>query len=367
MIQAAEQLGKGVGVAAACRALGVPRSSLYRARHAKPVAKPRPKPERALSQAEKATVRQELNSERFWDSSPRQVYATLLDEGTYLCHWRTMYRILDEHAEVRERRNQLQHPAYIKPELLATGPNQLWSWDITKRKGPAKWTYYYLYVILDVFSRYVVGWMIAEREQASLARELIAATCTKQGIQPEQLTLHADRGSSMRSKSLALLLADLGVTKTHSRPYVSNDNPYSEAQFKTLKYRPDYPDRFGSLADTRSWARSFFQWYNHQHRHSGLGLMTPATVHYGQAQAVYQQRQQVLQAAYAAHPERFVRGSPNPPGLPTAVWINRPQTVLEAGDGASSTSDVNQHLTLELPEWALPLDTKFRLELSQNA
>jgi putative transposase len=320
-----------------------------------------------LSQAEKAVVRQELNSQRFWDSSPRQVYATLLDEGTYLCHWRTMYRILDEYTEVRERRNQLQHPAYTKPELLATGPNQLWSWDITKLKGPTKWTYYYLYVILDVFSRYVVGWMIAERETASLARELIAASCTKQGIQPEQLTLHADRGSSMRSKSLALLLADLGVTKTHSRPYVSNDNPYSEAQFKTMKYRPDYPDRFGSLADARSWARPFFEWYNHEHRHSGLGLMTPATVHYGQAQAVYQQRQQVLQVAYAAHPERFVRGLPAPPELPTAVWINRPQTVDEAGDGASPTSDTDEHLTLELLEWALHLDTKFRLELSRSA
>jgi putative transposase len=367
MIQAAEKLAKDVGVAAACRALGVPRSSLYRARHPKPAAKPRPTPERALSQAEKAAVRQELNSERFWDSSPRQVYATLLDEGTYLCHWRTMYRILDEHSEVRERRHQLQHPSYTKPELLATGPNQLWSWDITKLKGPAKWTYYYLYVILDIFSRYVVGWMIAERETANLAQELIAATCTKQGIQPEQLTLHADRGSSMRSKSLALLLADLGVTKTHSRPYVCNDNPYSEAQFKTMKYRPDYPDRFGSLADARSWARPFFEWYNHEHRHSGLGLMTPAPVHYGQAQAVYQQRQRVLQAAYAAHPERFVRGLPTPPELPPTVWINRPQTIHDAGHEGSSTPDTGEHLTLELPEWALGLDTKFRLELSHNA
>jgi putative transposase len=367
MIQAAEKLGKDVGVTAACRALGVPRSSLYRARHPKPAAKPRPTPERALSRAERVAVRQELNSERFWDSSPRQVYATLLDEGSYLCHWRTMYRILDEYTEVRERRNQLQHPDYTKPELLATGPNQLWSWDITKLRGPAKWTYYYLYVILDVFSRYVVGWMIAERETASLARKLITASCTKQGIQREQLTLHADRGSSMRSKSLALLLSDLGVTKTHSRPYVSNDNPYSEAQFKTLKYRPDYPNRFGSLADARSWARPFFQWYNHEHRHNGLGLMTPATVHYGQAQTVYKQRQQVLQAAYAAHPERFVRGLPAPPQLPTAVWINRPQTIDEPSDVASSTSDAAEHLTLELPEWALRLDTNFQLELSHNA
>jgi len=270
-------------------------------------------------------VRRVLNSERFQDSVPRQVYATLLDEGEYLCHWRTMYRILDEHGEVRERRNQLQHPVYTKPELLARGPNQLWSWDITKLKGPAKWTYYYLYVILDVFSRYVVGWMVAEREAASLAEKLIAQTCVKQGIEPSQLTLHADRGPSMRSKSVAQLLADLGVTKTHSRPYTANDNPYSESQFKTMKYRPDFPERFDSLADARSWAREFFGWYNHDHRHSGLGLMTPATVHHGQAETVRQQRQQVLLAAYAAHPERFVRGVPVPPELPNEVWIDKPQ------------------------------------------
>jgi putative transposase len=279
-----------------------------------------------LSQGEKDQVRQVLNSERFQDCAPRQVYATLLDEEKYLCHWRTMYRILNEHGEVRERRNQLQHPVYAKPELLATGPNQLWSWDITKLKGPAKWTYFYLYVVLDVFSRYVVGWMVAQREAANLAEKLIAQTCVKQGIEPSQLTLHADRGPSMRSKSVAQLLADLGVTKTHSRPYTANDNPYSESQFKTMKYRPDFPERFDSLADARSWAREFFGWYNHDHRHSGLGLMTPATVHHGQAETVRQQRQQVLLAAYAAHPERFVRGVPTPPELPGEVWINKPQT-----------------------------------------
>jgi putative transposase len=224
------------------------------------------------------------------------------------------------------RRNQLRHPAYSKPELLATGPNQLWSWDITKLRGPAKWSYYYLYTILDVFSRYVPGWMIADRELARLAEELITATCEKQGIQPGQLTLHADRGSSMSSKPVALLLADLGVTKTHSRPYVSNDNPYSESQFKTMKYRPDFPDRFGCIEDARAWARPFFQWYNHDHHHSALGLMTPATVHFGQAQQVTDQRQQVLQVAYAAHPERFVGGEPKPPCLPEEVWINRPQS-----------------------------------------
>jgi putative transposase len=324
MMASGAELAGEVGVSVACQTLGVPRSSFYRARQPKQEPKPRPAPQRALSQEEQAQVRETLNSERFQDSSPRQVYATLLDENTYLCSWRTMYRILEAHQEVRERRNQLRHPVYSKPELLATGPNQLWSWDITKLKGPVKWTYYYLYTILDVFSRYVTGWMIAERELASLAEELIRATCEKQGIQPGQLTLHADRGSSMHSKPVALLLADLGVTKTHSRPYVSNDNPYSESQFKTMKYRPGFPERFGCLEDARAWARPFFRWYNHDHHHSALGLMTPATVHLGHAQRVVEQRQQVLQVAYAAHPERFVRGEPKPPSLPKEVWINKP-------------------------------------------
>ncbi len=325
MIQAVEQLAQSVGVSAACRALGIPRSSLYRARQPKKASRPRPTPARALSQEEKAQVRQVLNSERFQDCAPRQVYGSLLDEGQYHCHWRTMYRILAEYGEVRERRNQLEHPVYTKPELLATEPNQLWSWDITKLKGPAKWSYYYLYVILDVFSRYVVGWMVAQREAASLAEKLIAQTCAKQGIEPSQLTLHADRGPSMRAKSVTQLLADLRVTKTHSRPYTANDNPYSESQFKTMKYRPDFPERFDSLDDARTWAREFFGWYNHDHCHSSLGLMTPATVHHGQAEVVRQQRQQVLLAAYAAHPERFVRGVPTPPELPNEVWINKPQ------------------------------------------
>jgi putative transposase len=277
-----------------------------------------------LSQEERGTVRDVLNSDRFVDSAPRQVYATLLDEDVYLCHWRTMYRILDEYQQVRERRNQLCHPTYTKPELLATAPNQLWSWDITRLLGPAKWTCFYLYVILDVFSPYVVGWMIAERETASLAETLIAETCAKQGITRDQLTLQPDRGSSMRSKPVALLLPDLGVTKTHSRPYTSNDNPYSEAQFKTLKYRPDFPDRFGSLVDARGWAQPFFQWYNHDHYHTGLNLMTPAMVHYGLAETVRGQRNWVLQTAYTAHPERCVRGVPVVPDLPREVWINPP-------------------------------------------
>lgn len=257
-MQSAEELGESIGVQAACTALIVPRSSFYRARM-KRAERTVPKiSPRAFSEAEKIKVRQELNSERFQDQSPREVYATLIDEGRYLCSWRSMYRILDENHEVRERRDQLRHPNYVKPELLATAPNQLWSWDITKLLGPTKWTYFYLYVILDVFSRYVVGWMIAERESAALAEELIAETCRRQGIEPDQLTIHADRGGSMTSKSVAFLLADLGVTETHSRPHVSNDNPYSEAQFKTLKYRPDYPSRFGCQPDARAWAKNIF-------------------------------------------------------------------------------------------------------------
>ncbi len=330
MIEAAEELAPVVGVTTACASLDVPRSSLYRARQATQPVKARPKPWRALSDVERETVRDTLNSERFQDAPPRQVYATLLDEGTYLCSWPTMYRILRAYEEVNERRNQLQHPVYTKPELLASAPNQVWSWDITKLKGPVTWTYYYLYVILDIFSRYVVGWLVAEREAAYLAKELIDQTCTKQGIDRGQLTLHADRGSSMRSKPVAQLLADLGVTKTHSRPYTADDNPYSEAHFKTLKYRPDFPDRFGSPQDARAWARPFFHWYNHQHYHTGLGLMTPAMVHYGQAEAVRDQRNQVLLAAYAAHPERFVKGPPLAPTLPTEVWINKPQEVSAA-------------------------------------
>jgi putative transposase len=325
-MKAADQLSHQVGVSAACQTLGVPRSTFYRVRQPKHDPKPRPTPERALKPEEKEQVLQVLNSEQFQDSAPREVYATLLDEGKYLCSWSTMYRILKEHQLVRERRDQLRHPTYTKPELLATAPNELWSWDITKLRGPVKWTYYYLYTILDIFSRYVTGWLIADCESASLAKQLIAETCAKQGIDLDQLILHSDRGSAMTSKTVALLLATLGVSKSHSRPHVSNDNPYSESQFKTMKYRPDYPDRFGSIQDARAWARPFFQWYNHEHHHSGLGLLTPATVHYGQAQAVIGQRQQVLQAAYAAHPERFVRGKPKPPSLPTEVWINEPSS-----------------------------------------
>jgi len=323
-------LGERIGVEAACAALIVPRSSYYRARTKQPErTNPKISP-RAFSQVEKIKVREELNSERFQDRSPREVYATLMDEGRYLCSWRSMYRILDENQEVRERRDQLRHPNYVKPELLATTPNQLWSWDITKLLGPSKWTYFYLYVILDVYSRYVVGWMIAERESAALAEELIWQTCVRQGIQHGQLTVHADRGSAMTSKPVALLLADLGVTKTHSRPHVSNDNPYSEAQFKTMKYRPDYPTRFGCLQDARAWAAEFFNWYNREHHHTGLALLTPADVHFRRAAHVLQKRQVVLQAAYEKTPERFVKGIPHPIQLPKAVWINPPTSASVA-------------------------------------
>jgi putative transposase len=284
---------------------------------------PAPSP-RGLTTGEKETVRNVLNSERFQDASPRQIYAVLLDEGVYHCHWRTMYRILAEHGEVRERRNQLRHPVYQKPELLATGPNQVWSWDITRLKGPVKWSYFYLYVVLDIFSRYIVGWLVAQHESEALARQLIRESCRKQQIGQEQLTLHADRGSPMIAKSMAQLLSGLRVAKSHSRPHTSNDNPYSEAQFKTMKYRPDYPQRFGSIEDARAWTRGFVGWYNQEHRHTGLALMAPATVHYGLAGQVSEKRQQVLQAAYAKHPERFVKGVPVAPQLPAAVWINPP-------------------------------------------
>jgi len=323
-MQAIETASPAMGTAAACDALGVARASVYRRRQPVRPPAPRPTPSRALDPIERQTVLETLHSERFLDVAPAQVHATLLDEGTYLCSPRTMYRLLDAAGEIKERRDQVRRPHYAAPELLATRPNEVWSWDITKLLGPAKWTYFYLYVILDIFSRYVVGWMLAPRETAALAERLIAETCAKHAIQPGQLTIHADRGGAMRSKPVALLLADLGVTKTHSRPHVSNDNPFSEAQFRTLKYCPQFPERFGSIEDARAFGQVFFRWYNHEHRHSGLGFLTPAVVHVGHAATVRAHRQQVLAVAYAAHPERFVKGRPQPADLPTAVWINPP-------------------------------------------
>ena len=317
-----------VGVRGACVAVGRARATHYRrltapAPPTEPRREPVPQP-RALSVEERSQVLEVLHSERFVDMAPPSVYATLLDEGAYLASVPTMYRILRSVNEVRERRRVAVHPARVKPELVAWRPNVVWSWDITKLLGPAKWTYYYLYVILDIFSRYVVGWMLASRELAALAERLLADTIGKQGVDPDQLTIHADRGSSMASKPVAFLLADLGVTKSHSRPHCPNDNPFSEAQFKTLKYMPAFPDRFGSPEDARAFCQRFFAWYNEVHRHSGLGYHTPADVHHGRAEVVRARRGDVLAVAYAAHPERFVRKPPEPPCLPAAAWINRP-------------------------------------------
>lgn len=326
-MKAVEELSPQVGTAAACRSLGVPRATLYRQRRPKPpmpAAAPRSKPPRALSDQERQEVLDVLDSEPFADKAPAEVFAALLDQGQYLCSIRTMYRVLDARHEVRERRDQLRHPTYRKPQLVATAPNQVWSWDITKLLGPAKWTYFHLYVILDIFSRYVVGWMLAHRESQHLAERLIRETVVKEGVARDQLTIHSDRGPSMRSQTVAQLLATLGITKSHSRPHVSDDNPFSESQFKTLKYRPEFPDRFASIEHGLDFCGKFFHWQNHEHHHWGLGLLTPATVHHGQADAVLARRQAVLTAAYAVHPERFVRQPPRPLPLPREVWINPP-------------------------------------------
>jgi putative transposase len=330
-MSAAQALSRDTGKKAACEALGVPRATFYRNNRTKPGRSngngSRPTPPLALIPEERQRVVDILHSERFQDQAPYEVYATLLDEGHYHCSIRTMYRILTSlYGGVTERRKRHQRTGYTKPELLATGPNQVWSWDITKLKGPVTWTYFYLYVILDIFSRYVVGWMVAHREQRALAHRLIDQTCAKQNIQPGQLTIHADRGSSMTSKVVAQLMADLGITQTHSRPHVSDDNPYSESQFKTLKYCPEFPDRFGSIEDARAFCGPFFSWYNKKHRHSGIALMTPEQVHYGMAQRVIAQRAGVLEAAFMRNPIRFKGKMPKPYALPEAVWINKPST-----------------------------------------
>ena len=321
------ELGEVVGVARACTALGVPRPSYYRRRRPvqrRPETK-RASPPRALAVSEQQEVVEVLHSERFCDQAPAQVVAALLQDGIYHCSARTMYRILSARGEVRERRNRLVHPRYQRPELLAIGPNQVWSWDITKLRAAQKWTYYYLYVLLDIYSRYAVGWMLAHRESGELAAELLEQSILKQGVEPDQITVHADRGSAPTSKTLTQMMIDLGIKRSHSRPRVSNDNPFSESNFHTLKSRPDYPARFGSYQDARSFCRRTFDWYNHEHHHSGLAMLTPAQVHHGHAVEVLAQRQRVLDAAYAAHPERFVHGAPKVPSLPQAVWINPPE------------------------------------------
>lgn len=328
MMEEIGELALKIGIEKACQALDIARASYYRFKHSRlqqtKESAPRPKPAWSLSAQERKIVLDLLNSQRFMDKAPQEVYATLLDEGRYLCSISTMYRILEENDEVRERRKLRRHPNYEKPELLATKPNEVWTWDITKLKGPQTWTYFYLYVILDIYSRYVVGWMVADCEHSALARDLIEQSLGKHNIRPGQLTIHSDRGPSMKSKPVAMLLSDLGVTKTHSRPYVSNDNPFSESQFKTLKYRPEFPERFGSIEDSQSFCRPFFHWYNAEHRHSGIALLTPEMVHYGRAEEVIKAREVTLIQAYEEHPERFPGKPGTPSTLPEAAWINKP-------------------------------------------
>jgi putative transposase len=315
-------------IAMACAALDVSRATVQRRRAAvampSVVVRPRALSSRALTIPQRQLVLEVLHAPCFVDQAPAEIYATLLDQDIYHCSIRTMYRILSQNAEVRERRAQLRHPVYQKPELLAQGPNQVWSWDITKLMGPTKWTYFYLYVILDIFSRRVVGWCVADAESAALFQPLFDDAIAKHNVPPGQLTLHADRGGPMKAKATALLLADLGVTRSHSRPHTSNDNPFSESQFKNLKYQPQFPERFGCIEDARLFLRHYFDWYNQDHHHGGIGLMTPNQVHYGQADAVYTARQHTLDRVCRQHPERFVNNAPKPPAKPTATWINPP-------------------------------------------
>ena len=327
------ELTPKLGSGAACRVMGLGRGEPQRQRsraHRRTFvgppryAPPRPCPPLALDAQEQQAVLDTLNSERFCDSAPAAVHATLLGEGTYVGSVRTMYRLLASDSGSRERRNQLTHPAYAKPELLAVAPNQVWSWDITKLKGPAKWTCFHLYVILDIFSRFVVGWLLAPRESAELAQQLIAQTVSRHDVLPGMLTLHADRGAAMRSKPVASLLVDLQIIKSHSRPHVSDDNPYSESQFKTMKYRPEFPARFGCIEHARAHCQAFFAWYNDQHCHSGIGYMTPHSVHYGLDKDMRVVRQATLDTAFLANPNRFKNRRSTLPQMPAAVWINPP-------------------------------------------
>lgn len=331
-MEATFNLAKEVGAASACSGMGMARASYYRAMQQRAplhtVHRPRRSP-LVLEQAEREAVLELLHSPEYVDVAPHTVYAMLLDAGIYLASVSTFYRILRETSGTRPRRNELVHPAYKRPELLATKPGEVWSWDITKIKGPVKSAHFHLYVILDIFSRYVVGWMVADCESDVLAEALIGQTCDKEGIERGQLTLHADRGAAMRSKLVADLLVDLGVVKSHSRPYISDDNPFSEAQFKTMKYRPGFPERFESLDAARAFCRTFFPWYNYEHRHSGIGYMTPAAVHTGVAPIIYERRDQVLQNAFLQHPNRFKNRRPQPPILPTVAGINLPKPTSE--------------------------------------
>jgi len=324
-MNAAYDLAQHTTIISACEGLAIPRSSFYRSMQPNVVGLPvKRKSGLALKEEERQQVLDTLHSERFVDQTPYEIYARLMDEGHYLCSIRTMYRILNEEKEVKERRKGHRQKHYKKPELLATCPNQVWSWDITKLKTGAKWQYVHLYVIMDIFSRYVVGWMVAQRESASLAEQLIGQTCEKQNIQPKQLTLHADRGPSMKSKTVAQLLSDLMVMKTHNRPHVSNDNPFSESQFKTMKYHPTFPERFGSIQDARVFCQAFFAWYNKEHYHSAIALLTPETVHYQRHERVIEERNKTLLEAFNSNPKRFRNKIPKHPELPAEVWINKP-------------------------------------------
>jgi len=343
-----------VSVSLACRAMGISRATLYRTERRSDrlyrsgeervvswvAPPPRPTPPRALTQAERDKALSVLHSERFVDTSPGEVVATLLDEGRYVCSERTMYRILNEHDEVKERRNQARHGLYAKPELLAMRPNEVWSWDITKVKGPGRGAYYNLYVVLDIFSRYVVGWRLEHKESDKLAQDLLGTCYRRESVGVGDLTIHSDRGPSMRSKAVSDLLYDLGVAKSHSRPYTSDDNPYSESAFRTLKYRPEMPERFSSIHEARRLFRVLLDWYNRGHRHSGIAMLTPEMVHTGQAEAVLGKRQVVLSAAYAEHPERFVKGKPRVAVLPQSVWINPPQPLPEGLLNVGSDTEV---------------------------
>ena len=339
---AVEQLAPIVGLVLACAALAVSRATMYRRLWPEMTcAEPRPSPPRALSRAEKEHVLDVLRSPRFVDQAPAEVVYTLLDEGEYLCSVRGMYRILASSAEVRERRDQLRHPAYAKPELLATAPNQVWSWDITVLRSLGG--HLYLYVIIDIFSRKTVGWLLATKQSGPLAKRLIRETCSREGVEPAQLTIHSDRGTQMKSKTVAQLYADLDITASFSRPQVSNDNPYSEAQFKTMKYCAEFPDRFDSMNHARSFCRSFFEGYNEKHRHSGLRYLTPNQVHLGISARIVSARQCVLDAAHENHPERFVRSPPRALAPPAAVYIN-PPIEAKPSVGAPSSIEVDEDL-----------------------
>ena len=354
-MSAVAELVPALALRHATGALGASHATWYRRRAPRParVRAARPAPPLALAAAERERILALLTSERFADCTPYTAWARLLDEGVYLGSVRTFYRVLAASGLVKERRNQLLHPAHVKPELLATAPNQVWTWDITRLRGSLKWQFFYLYVLIDIFSRYVVGWLVAGAENAGLAMQLIEETCDKHGIARDTLTLHSDRGSPMRAKTTAELLVDLGVAASFSRPRVSNDNPFSEAQFKTLKYRPEFPAAFGGLEHARSHLRPFFDWYNNEHRHSGIGFMTPAAMHFGQASTLQAQRAQVLEAAYRTHPERFKSKMPIPPELPTVVGINLPQhvnQVQESPNEMTATPTLLTNFSTEVPQ-----------------